>query len=210
LGHHSTLDLRVVLESEQFQNRRFGQRRGSRWTGTAPRFRVFWRQERTPMSDWINAIFGQGQNLSAGQECARAVVIFIWGFLLIRFAGRRIFGQWAALDTVVAIMAGSNLSRAITGSAPLFGTMVATAVLVALHWALAKLTTHSTLMDRVLEGEAVELGANGVLHDDKMKKWAVSGTDLAQAMRQSGVSRIEDIERVTLEPSGTISVSGAK
>ena len=94
LGHHSTLDLRVVLEAEQFQNRRFGQRRGFRWTGTAPRFRVFWRQKRTPMSDWINAIFGQGQNLSAGQECARAVVIFIWGFLLIRFAGRRIFGQW--------------------------------------------------------------------------------------------------------------------
>ena len=143
-------------------------------------------------------------------RCARAVVIFIWGFLLIRFAGRRIFGQWAALDTVVAIMAGSNLSRAITGSAPLFGTMVATAVLVALHWALAKLTTHSSLMDRILEGEAVELGANGVLHDDKMKKWAVSGTDLAQAMRQSGVSRIEDIERVTLEPSGTISVSGGE
>ncbi len=102
------------------------------------------------MSNWIDATFGNGPNVSMAQECARAVIIFAWGFVLIRFAGRRIFGQWAALDTVVAIMAGSNLSRAITGSAPLVGTMIATAVLIALHWALAKLTTYSALADRVL------------------------------------------------------------
>jgi uncharacterized membrane protein YcaP (DUF421 family) len=134
---------------------------------------------------------------------ARAIVIFIWGFLLIRIAGRRIFARWSALDTVVAIIAGSNLSRAIT----LFGTMAATALLVALHWGLAKLATHSELADRVLEGIAVELGAAGALDHDQMKRWSVSRTDLAEAMRRSGVSRIEDIGSVTLEPSGTINVS---
>ena len=159
------------------------------------------------MSEWIDATFGHGPELSAAQECARAVVIFIWGFLLIRIAGRKIFGQWSALDTVVAIMAGSNLSRAMTGSAPLLGTMAATAVLVAFHWVLAKLATHSEVAGRVLEGRAVELGAAGALNDDQMKKWSVSGTDLDEAMRQSGVSRIEDVGRVTLEPSGTINVS---
>jgi hypothetical protein len=34
---------------------------------------------------------GTAPGLSAAQECARAAVVFIWGFLLIRFAGRRIF-----------------------------------------------------------------------------------------------------------------------
>ena len=91
------------------------------------------------MDGWMETIFGSGQGLSPGQECARAVLIFIYGFLLIRLAGRRIFARWSALDTVVAIIAGSNLSRAITGPVPLFGTMAATAVLVALHWLLAKL-----------------------------------------------------------------------
>jgi uncharacterized membrane protein YcaP (DUF421 family) len=159
----------------------------------------------------IDTIFGSCPGLSAAQECARSVVVFIWGFLLIRIAGRRIFGQWSALDTVVAIMAGSNLSRAITGSAQLFGTMAATAVLVALHWALAKLATHSHTADRILEGKAVELAAEGVLHADRMKKWSVSGTDLAEAMRQSGLSSLEEVRSVTLEPSGAIHVSkGAK
>ena len=162
------------------------------------------------MSNWAEIAFGSGQNISTAQECARAALMFFYGFLLIRFAGRRIFGQWSALDTAVAIIAGSNMSRAITGPAQLFGTMAATAVLVALHWALAKLATHSTLADRILEGKAVQLGARGTLHDEQMKKWSVSGTDIAEAMRQSGVSRLEEISSVTLEPSGVINVSKTK
>jgi uncharacterized membrane protein YcaP (DUF421 family) len=162
------------------------------------------------MNDWITLLFGSGPDLSAGQECARAILIFFYGFLLIRFAGRRIFGQWAALDTVVAIVAGSNLSRTITGSAQLLGTMAATAVLVALHWGFAKLATHSKLAERVLEGKAIQLGADGKLHQEEMKKWSVSGTDLEEAMRQSGITGLEEIASVTLEPSGIITVSKSK
>ncbi len=162
------------------------------------------------MDGWVETIFGSGQGLSPGQECARAVVIFFYGYLLVRLVGRRIFARWSALDTVVAIIAGSNLSRAITGPVPLFGTMAATAVLVALHWLLAKLAIHSSLASRVLEGRAVKLGAAGVLHEDTMKKWSVSETDLAEAMRQSGVWKVDEIEFVTLEPSGTIHVSKSK
>ena len=34
------------------------------------------------------------------------------------------FGRWSALDIVLAIITGSSLSRARTGSAPLWGTPV--------------------------------------------------------------------------------------
>jgi uncharacterized membrane protein YcaP (DUF421 family) len=159
------------------------------------------------MDGWIETIFGSGQGLSPGQECARAVLVFFYGFLLVRLAGRRIFARWSALDTVVAIIAGSNLSRAITGPVPLFGTMAATAVLVILHWLLAKLAIHSSFASSLLEGRAVKLGSAGTLHEDKMKQWSVSETDIAEAMRQSGVWKLDEIGSVTLEPSGTINVS---
>jgi uncharacterized membrane protein YcaP (DUF421 family) len=35
---------------------------------------------------------------------------------IVRFVGRRVFGEWAALDIIVSIVVGSNLSRALTGS----------------------------------------------------------------------------------------------
>lgn len=72
------------------------------------------------------------------QECARAALIFAYGLALVRIAGRRVFGKWSALDIIVSVIVGSNLSRALTGSAPLFGTLAATTLLMALHWVLAQ------------------------------------------------------------------------
>lgn len=71
--------------------------------------------------DALNTIFGQMKDLTTGQECGRAVLIFAYGFAMVRVLGRRVFGKWAALDIIISIIVGSNLSRALTGSAPLWG-----------------------------------------------------------------------------------------
>lgn len=60
--------------------------------------------------------------MSAGQECLRSIAVFAFGLALVRLAGRRMFCKWSAIDIIVSIMIGSNLSRAITGSAPFLGT----------------------------------------------------------------------------------------
>lgn len=65
------------------------------------------------MSDTL--LFGSLGHVSWLQECARAAVIFAYGLVLVRVAGRRVFGKWAALDIIVSVIVGSNLSRALTG-----------------------------------------------------------------------------------------------
>src|SRR5690242_20367418 len=94
----------------------------------------------------METIFGVGaqttMHLEWWQECARAVLIFAYGFILLRLTGRRIFGKWAALDIIVSIIIGSNLSRALTGQAPLGGTLLSTTLLIALHWLLAPRPVH--------------------------------------------------------------------
>ena len=71
----------------------------------------------------LDDVFGSTVGITWWQECARAALIFCYGLLLVRLAGRRIFATWSALDIVVAIVTGSTLSRALTGNAPLFGTL---------------------------------------------------------------------------------------
>jgi uncharacterized membrane protein YcaP (DUF421 family) len=155
-------------------------------------------------------LFGIDAHLSVGQECARAVVIFAYGSLLVRVAGRRAFARWSALDIVVSIVVGSNLSRALTGSAPLVGTLAATTVLMVLHWVLAQGAARSPLLSRWLEGPAVVLAVRDRI-DDRQRVWhAVSQADMDEAVRQHGLAGMDQVERVTLEPSGTISVLGRK
>jgi uncharacterized membrane protein YcaP (DUF421 family) len=154
----------------------------------------------------VEAVFGSGQDLAWYQECARAALIFVYGLVLVRIAGRRIFGKWSALDIVVSIIIGSNLSRALTGSAQLWGTLAATTLLVALHWVLARLVAVSRGFSRIIEGPSVELARHGEPKGAARQRYAVSEADLSEALRQSGVEDIAAARVVTLEPSGKITV----
>src|ERR687885_300502 len=106
----------------------------------------------------LEDVFGPTGHITWAQECARALVVFIYGLALVRVAGRRVFGKWAALDIIVSIVVGSNLSRALTGSADLGGTLAATTLLMALHWILSHLAASFPTLSRVFEGRPVNLG----------------------------------------------------
>ncbi|HEU4960051.1 MAG TPA: YetF domain-containing protein [Sphingomonas sp.] len=154
----------------------------------------------------LQAIFGQQHNLSFGQECARAVLIFAFGLVLVRLAGRRVFGKWAALDIVVSIIVGSSLSRALTGSAPLMGTLAASVIFVALHGLLANAAARWQGVARVLEGRSIDLAHDGRIDQAMRKRHSVSLTDFDEALRRSGIADMSKVKQVTLEPSGRITV----
>ena len=113
------------------------------------------------MEQFFVDLFGVQNHLSTAQEAARAVLIFAYGFTLLRLCGPRMFGHWSALDIVISIMVGSALARAMTGSAPLVGTMVAAAVMALLHVALAHCVARSNSLAHVFEGEATTLVDHG-------------------------------------------------
>lgn len=152
------------------------------------------------------AIFGETNHISVLQECARAVLIFAYGLLLVRVAGRRIFGKWAALDIIVSVIVGSNLSRALTGNSPLLGTLAATTLLIVLHWGLAHLAARSTAVSHAVEGRAVQLTNADGFDREVQVRHAVSQTDLNEALRQVGLERVENARKLTLQPSGKITV----
>jgi len=151
-------------------------------------------------------VFGSGPSLAWWQECTRAVVVFIYGLLLVRLAGRRVFGKWAALDIIVSIMIGSSLSRIITGTAQLGGTLVATAVLLGLHFVLAHTAARWQWASRLLEGAPVVLARDGQLMERSRMAQAVSQNDIAEALRTSQVEDVAETRLMMLESNGKISI----
>lgn len=144
------------------------------------------------------------------QESLRALVIFCYGLALVRVAGRRVFGKWSALDIIVSVMVGSNLSRALTGNSPLGGTLAATTLLIVLHWVLAHLAARNRWVSKVLEGLPIGLARAGQLQTRAMLRESISQADLREALRQSGVDDVGNARLVTLEPSGKITVLKAE
>lgn len=158
------------------------------------------------MDTLIGTLFGVKDHLTVAQECARAVLIFFYGVIMLRLAGKRTFARWSALDMVITIVVGSNMSRALTGSAPLGGTLAAVAVLIALHFICTYAAAHSRWWSGLLEGSGVALGRGGTLDQGQRSKHLISEEDLSEALRQAGVERIDETKAITLEANGKISI----
>lgn len=161
------------------------------------------------MDSALIAIFGVQNHISTAQEMARAALIFGYGLILLRACGPRMFGHWSALDIIITILVGSALARAMTGSAPLVGTMAACAVIAVLHVALACLVARHQRFAHLIEGCSVLLVDHGRIDHAARVRNMISEADLHEALRQNGVDgekHISNVKAMTLEPSGHLSI----
>lgn len=151
-------------------------------------------------------VFGETRHVEWWQELPRAAVVFVFGLILLRLSGRRTFARWSALDIIVSIIMGSCLGRALTGSAPLGGTLLAMALLALLHWLLARAASRSVSLARLIEGGPAILGRSGQLFGLEMRRHNISDADMQEALRKDGVESAAKTRQITLEPSGTITI----
>ena len=151
-------------------------------------------------------VFGVTRHVEWWQELPRAFVVFFFGLILLRISGRRAFARWSALDIIISIIMGSSLGRALTGSAPLGGTMLAMCLLALLHWLLARGAARSERFAHLVEGTAAILGQSGSISGRQMVRHNISETDMLEALRKEGVDDPSKTRQITLEPSGVITI----
>ena len=143
---------------------------------------------------------------SALQLCARAVLLLAFGIACIRIAGRRTFSQASPLDIVVAIVVGSNISRAMTGKAPFFPTLAATLLLVVLHRLLAMATLRWSVLASWIKSTPTTLVSDGQVDEAALRRHGLSREDLLEALRMEQADDPARIRLATLEAGGKISV----
>jgi uncharacterized membrane protein YcaP (DUF421 family) len=140
----------------------------------------------------------------------RALLLFLYGVMLVRIAGPRMFGHSAVIDLILTVLIGSNLSRALTGNAPLFPTMVATAAMVFIHWLLARLAFHYNWISWLVKGHRVQLVRRGEIDWVAMRSNAIADGDLLDAAREAGIHELDEIVEASLQRNGKIIVTGRR
>ncbi len=157
--------------------------------------------------DVLYRLIGQDSgDITWWQMCVRAAIVFAWGLLLVRVAGQRLFGKFAAFDIVVTVILGSVLSRALTGNARLLPAMAATALLVLLHWAVSKISWHWHLFGRITKGSETCLVEDGRIKVDELRRAAITEHELNEAIREKGLDRLDQVKSAYLERGGQISI----
>lgn len=158
--------------------------------------------------DLIRELLGLGKDqLNASEMAVRAVITFAVTVAIVRFGDKRMFGKGTAFDTVVAIMIGSIMSRAITGQSPLFPTWVAGAVLIGMHWLLAVSSFHLDWFGPMVKGNPIQLIKDGQVQEGGVREGSVTQHDLEQALRiQGNEPDPSQIKVGYLERDGSISL----
>jgi uncharacterized membrane protein YcaP (DUF421 family) len=156
---------------------------------------------------WLQVVVGPDNGEpTILQFCTRAILLFFYGLLCIRIAGRRTFSHLSPLDIIVAIVVGSNISRTMTGKAPFLASLAATLVLVVLHRLVAMATIRSNWLARFVKGRSAILVRDGVADRRAMRTYHISDDDLNEGLRMEQVSQVEDVALATIERGGKISV----
>lgn len=156
--------------------------------------------------EMLRVLIGPDDAPSVAQFCIRAVIIFAFGIACIRIAGRRTFAQASPLDIIVAVMVGSNLSRAMTGKASFIGGLTATLVIVLLHRVLAMVSLRSERLARWIKCGPVTLISNGVIDRAQMTRHGIGESDLMEGLRMEQTGSVSEVLLATLEGGGKISV----
>lgn len=164
--------------------------------------------------EFFQGILGLGadpKSITIPQMIARAVSIYLIGWLMLRVGEHRFLGKNTAFDIVLGFIFGSLLSRAINGAAPFSETIVAGLTLLTLHWAFLVIAFHSDRLDRLINGEVRQIIRDGEINKRQMRKARLSPRVLRENLRlNGGVSDPSQVQEADFEPSGSVSVVPAK
>ena len=140
----------------------------------------------------------------------RVVVVGTCAYLalvaLLRVSGGRTLAKLNAFDFVVTVALGSTLATVLLSSdVALLEGVTAMALLVALQYGVAFVSSRSPAVQRIVTTEPVLLYRDGYL-TGAMRSARVSEDEVRQAARSAGHAGLGDVSAVVLESDGSLSV----
>ena len=151
-------------------------------------------------------MFFDGWN-GLGRVLLTGIVAYPVLVVALRVAGKRTLAKLNAFDLVVTVALGSTLSAILTSAdLPLLEGIVALLLLIGLQVAVAFTASRWGWVNRAVKAEPRLLVRDGQMLPESMRSERVTESDLRSALRRQGLTEMEQVREVVLEPSGDLSV----
>ena len=148
---------------------------------------------------------------SWGEKILRPVLIYLVLLVIFRVASKRELAQATLFDFLILLLISNVVQNAIIGDDnSVLGAVAGAVMLVVLSAFLNRITANNHKARVLLEGNPVLLVHNGTVHEEAMKREAVTRYDLFSNIRKAGLVRLDDVGYALLELDGTISIIRAE
>jgi uncharacterized membrane protein YcaP (DUF421 family) len=145
-------------------------------------------------------------------DIGRTVTLSIIGFvaliIMLRVSGKRTLSKLNVFDFVFVVACGSVFAATIIEKdVTLLEGMASLATLIGIQIALAEIAARWQWADKVINGHPALLFSHGKFIPRALKRERVTEGEIRAAIREKGITRVEDVDAVVLENDGTLSVS---
>lgn len=155
------------------------------------------------MEQWLGASWSE-----MGKVALSTLAIYVSVVAALRVAGRRTVSQMSAFDFVVTIAIGSLVaSTALSPSSSYGQGLAAVLTLLAAQQVVAVIRQRVPATEKVLDFSPEPLYSDGRMNLRQNPLTAqVTETELFSKLRHEGITSLEEVKLVILEPDGGISI----
>ena len=140
------------------------------------------------------------------QIVLRTAVIYLLVLLGVRLSGKREVGQMTPFDLTLLLLLSNSVQNAMTGpDTSLMGGAAAAVTMLVLNYLIAEVSGTNRRFRRLIQGQPTLLIHDGKTIESHMAKEHVSVDELHRALREHGISCIEQTALAVLEVDGSIS-----
>ncbi|HEX9382850.1 MAG TPA: YetF domain-containing protein [Gemmatimonadaceae bacterium] len=137
-----------------------------------------------------------------------SIVGYVILFTMLRISGKRTLSKMNVFDFVFVVAVGSVFaSMIISKDVTLIEGVAALATLTLIQLLLAELAARFPRAERIINGEPTLLLSHGKFIPGALKRERVTEEEVRGAIRGEGVTRVEDVDAVTMENDGTLTVA---
>ncbi len=140
------------------------------------------------------------------QIVLRTGLIYLLVLLGVRLSGKREVGQMTPFDLTLLLLLSNSVQNAMTGpDTSLAGGAVAACTLLILNYFVAEVSGGNRRFRRLIQGQPTLLIHDGKTIESHMAREHVSVDELHRALREHGISCIDQTALAVLEVDGSIS-----
>jgi len=134
-------------------------------------------------------------------------IVYLFVIVAIRVFGKKELSQLSVIDLVFVLLISNSVQNAMVGAnSTLMGGLVAATTLFIANYIFKQFLYRFPKFSKFIQGDALLLIYNGNINHRNIAKSRITEDEVMEAIREHGVSKLEDVDLAILEVDGNISV----
>ena len=137
----------------------------------------------------------------------RSIAVYVTIILGIKIFGKKELSQLSVIDLVFILLISNSVQNAMVGpNTTLIGGITAAGSLFIVNYILKQFLFREKKVSQWIQGSPVILIHEGKIVEDHLKQERITHDELDAAIREHGVSSVDEVNLAILEVDGTISI----